>query len=340
MIDLRSDTITRPTKAMLEAMYAAPVGDDVFGEDPTINALEEKTAKLFGKEAAIFTPSGTMANQIAIKVHTQPGDEVICDQTAHVYNFEGGGIALNSGASIRLLHGDRGKFTAQQVEENINPTDFHYAKTSLVAIENTTNKGGGDYYDFADIEKIKTICNKYNLKFHVDGARLFNALVETGQSPLDFGKPFDSISICLSKGLGAPVGSILIGNNKFINKARRFRKIFGGGMRQAGYLAAACIYALDNHVERLKEDHANAKVIGSLMEKLPVVKSILPVLTNIVIFDLKEGTTSVQFLEKLKEIDILGVSFGPQTVRLTTHLDFSKEMLNEFEVKIKKAFLL
>lgn len=338
MIDLRSDTITRPTSAMLAAMQAAPVGDDVFGEDPTINALEEKTAQLFGKEAAIFTPSGTMANQIAIKTHTQPGDEVICDQTAHIYNFEGGGIALNSGVSARLLQGNYGRFTAKQVAENINPDDIHHAVTKLVALENTTNKGGGAYYAFAEIEKIKQVCTQNNLKLHVDGARVFNALTETHQSPADFGKPFDSISVCLSKGLGAPVGSILIGEKTFIKKARRYRKVFGGAMRQAGYLAAAGIYALDNNVQRLKEDHRNAQVIKSIVEKLPVVKEVLPVHTNIVIFNLHEQWTSADFLAKIKEAGILGVSFGPHTVRLTTHLDFSKEMLNEFEQKITKLF--
>jgi len=320
-------------------MYAAPVGDDVFGEDPTVNALEAKVAKLFGKEAAIFTPSGTMANQIAIKVQTIPGDEVICDKTAHIYNFEGGGIALNSGSSVRLLDGHQGRFTAEQVAANINPSDFHYAKTRLVAIENTTNKGGGAYYDFSEIEKIKQVCINHQLNLHVDGARIFNALIETGQKPADFGKPFDSISVCLSKGLGAPVGSVLVGSSEIIYKARRYRKIFGGGMRQAGYLAAAGIYALDHHVERLSHDHLHARIISDILQTIPLVKNVIPVQTNIVIFDLKEGTTSAQFLAKLKEIGILGVSFGPQTVRLTTHLDFSKEMLNEFEDKIKKAFI-
>ncbi len=338
IIDLRSDTITRPTAAMLEAMYRAEVGDDVFGEDPTVNALEVKVAKLFGKDAALFTPSGTMANQLAIKVHTHAGDEVICDQTAHIYNFEGGGIAVNSGASVRLLHGDRGRITSEQIENNINPCEFHYAKSKLVAIENTTNKGGGAYYDFSEIEKIKQVCLQHSLKLHVDGARIFNALCETGQTPSDFAKPFDSLSVCLSKGLGAPVGSLVIGNNDFITEARRFRKIFGGAMRQAGYLAAAGIYALDNHIARLSEDHLHAQIIGDIVGALPQVKNVLPVHTNIVIFNLKEGLTSAEFLHKIKELDILGVSFGKQTVRLTTHLDFTNEMLNEFERRIKIIF--
>jgi len=338
IIDLRSDTLTRPTQGMLEAMFAAQVGDDVFGEDPTVNALENKASQLFGKEAALYTPSGTMANQIAIKVHTNAGDEVICDQTAHIYNFEGGGIALNSSASVRLLKGNRGCITAEDVEENINPSDFHHAKTKLVALENTTNKGGGAYYNFAEVEKIKAVCLKHNLKLHVDGARIFNALTETGQNPSDFAQPFDSISVCLSKGLGAPVGSLIIGNKQFIDEARRFRKVFGGAMRQAGYLAAAGIYALDNHIERLAQDHLNARIIGDIVSALPQVKNLLPVLTNIVIFNLKEGMTSADFLKKMKEIGILGSSFGKQTVRLVTHLDFTTEMLNEFEKRIKNTF--
>ncbi len=337
-IDLRSDTITRPTQGMLEAMFAAKVGDDVFGEDPTVNALEIKAAQIFGKEAALYTPSGTMANQIAIKVHTHAGDEVICDQTAHIYNFEGGGIALNSGASVRLLKGDRGCIKAEEVAENINPTEFHYARTKLVALENTTNKGGGAYYEFAEIEKIKEVCLKNNLKLHVDGARIFNALTETEQNPADFAKPFDSISVCLSKGLGAPIGSLIIGDNDFITDARRFRKVFGGAMRQAGYIAAAGIYALDNHIERLAQDHLNARIIGDILSILPQVKHVLPVHTNIVIFNLKDNITSAEFLRKLKEIGILGSSFGKYTVRLVTHLDFSTEMLNEFEKRIKATF--
>ncbi len=339
MIELRSDTFTRPTEGMLAAMFAAEVGDDVFGEDPTINQLQTKLAKILGKEAAIFTPSGTMANQIAIKLHTQAGDEVICDQSSHIYNFEAGGIAYHSGASVRMMHGDQGRFMADEVAQNINdPKNYHLPITRLVALENTTNKGGGAYYDFAEVLKIKEVCVKNGLKMHVDGARLFNALAETKQAPADFAAPFDSVSICLSKGLGTPVGSVLVGSSDFIYRARRVRKIFGGAMRQAGYLAAAGVYALDNHVVRLQDDHARAKKIEEIVSQLSIVKRVAPVNSNIVIFDLKKGMTSAEFLEKLKENGILGVSFGVQTVRLTTHLDFTKDNLDQFEQTIKRVF--
>ncbi|TAH01906.1 MAG: aminotransferase class I/II-fold pyridoxal phosphate-dependent enzyme, partial [Sphingobacteriales bacterium] len=256
--DYRSDTVTRPTPAMLAAMMNAPLGDDVFGEDPTINQLEQLAAGTFGYEAAIFCPSGTMTNQIAIKCHTQPGDEVICDKNSHVYIYEGGGIAFNSGASVRLLEGDRGRITAEQVAESVNPDDVHRPISRLVSLENTCNRGGGSCYNLTEIEKIRKVCNQHGLILHLDGARLFNAMVARKEDPQAYGKLFHSISICLSKGLGAPVGSLLLGNQAFIKKARRVRKVFGGGMRQAGVLAAAGIYAMENHVERLTQDHLHA----------------------------------------------------------------------------------
>ena len=284
IIDLRSDTVARPSPAMLEFMMKANVGDDVFGDDPTVTELENMMAKMFGKEAAIFCPSGTMTNQIAVKAHTQPGDEIICDITSHVYNFEGGGIAFNSGCSVRLVHGDRGRMKPGHILENINPDNIHYARTSLVVAENTSNKGGGSIYEFKDLEMMAAVSHQHNLRFHLDGARLFNALVETGERTEDYGKIFDSLSICFSKGLGAPVGSILIGDQEFILKARRIRKVFGGGMRQSGYLAAAAIYALKHNIERLREDHRRAKDLGSFLTTLNFVKDVMPVQTNIIIF--------------------------------------------------------
>ncbi len=338
MIDLRSDTVTKPTKEMQNAMFQAEVGDDVFKEDPTVNALEKKVATLFGKEDALFTASGVMANQIAIKVHTQPGDEVICDRQAHIYNFEGGGIGFNSGASVRLLDGDNGRFTAEQVKQNINdPSNVHFPLTRLVAAENTCNKGGGSLWDFEELKRIRAVCDKNGLAYHLDGARLFNALAETGETAEDYGNLFDSISMCLSKGLGAPVGSVLTGSKAFINKARRIRKVMGGAMRQAGYLAAAGIYALDHHIEKLKEDHHRARQLGEVLREQHYVEEVLPVQSNIVIFRLTDCFTEKSFMEKLAEKDIKAVPFGPQTIRLVTHLDFTDEMLDETIDFLKKV---
>jgi len=334
-IDLRSDTVTRPTKEMKDAMFSAKVGDDVFNEDPTIIALEEKTAALFGKEAGIFCPSGTMTNQIAIKVHTQPGDEVICESTCHIYNYEGGGIAFNSGAQAKLLTGDRGRMNAKQVEENINASFDWLTRTSLVSIENTCNRSGGSYYSLSGMKEIGVTCKKHSLKYHLDGARIFNALVESKYSAEDVGKLFDSVSVCLSKGLGAPVGSVLLGSKEFIVKARRVRKVFGGGMRQAGYLAAAGIYALDNHVERLTEDHARAKELGDVLKSLPFIESVLPVDTNIIIFTLSDKMKSEDLVARLKSKDIISTGFGKQTIRFVTHLDFTDEMLEKTIIELK-----
>jgi threonine aldolase len=329
LIDLRSDTVTRPTKGMLDAMLSAKVGDDVFGDDPTVIELEKKAATLFGKEAALFCPSGTMTNQIAIKVHTQPGDEVICEEGSHVYRYEGGGIAFNSGSSVKLIKGDRGRITAEQVLECINPDDIHNARTSLVVAENTSNRGGGSCYDFNQLVKISNLCREKKLKFHLDGARLFNALAVTGEKTTEVGKIFDSVSICLSKGLGAPVGSLLIGDTAFIKQGRRVRKVFGGAMRQAGFLAAAGIYALDHHIERLKEDHQRAKIIAQLLPQCSFVKEVMPVETNIIIFKIKDGIKEVDFIEKLKTSGILVAGFGPKLIRMVTHLDFDDNLLEK-----------
>lgn len=336
LIDYRSDTVTKPTKEMHDAMFSAPVGDDVFGEDPSVNELESLAAGMFGMEAALYCPSGTMTNQIGIKCHTQPGDEVICDVTSHIYQYEGGGIASNSGASVKLLSGDRGRITAQQVTESINPDDVHKARTSLVSLENTSNRGGGSCYEMSEIKKIRKVCDEHNLKFHLDGARLFNALVAKNQNAKEYGDVFDSISICLSKSLGCPVGSLLLGPKDFIKKARRIRKAFGGGMRQAGYLAAAGIYALKNNIERLVEDHEHAKQIGDALSKKEFVVEVFPIETNIIIFKVKEPYTAKTLAAKLKEQNILCSAISPTQIRIVTHLDITPEMAQKTIDAIKK----
>jgi threonine aldolase len=324
MIDFRSDTLTRPTQGMLNAMMQAEVGDDVFGEDSTINRLEQKTAALFGMEAGLFCPSGTMTNQIAIKVHTQPGDELICSRQSHIYCYEGGGIAYNSGVSVRLIEGESGLITADDVVKNINPDDIHFPVTTLVSIENTSNRGGGLCYEKSELQRIAGVCREKGLRLHLDGARLFNAIVANQESPLDYGQWFDSISICLSKGLGAPVGSVLIGSHSFIKKARRVRKVMGGGMRQAGYLAAAGIYALDHHIDRMAIDHENAKRLAIAARKSDLVESVEQPQTNIVRLQIKTNTTGQQVADKLKEKGLLCMALGPQMVRLVTHLDITE----------------
>jgi threonine aldolase len=326
-INLISDTVTRPSKEMLAKMLAAKVGDDVFGDDPTVNELQDKVAKLFGMEAALFFPSGTMANQAAIKLHTNPGDKMYCDKFAHVYNFEGGGAAFNSGVTCSLLDGDRGMFTTEQLKEAITPKDnVHLALSSLVCIENTTNKGGGACWDFEELQKIRTVCDENNLSFHLDGARLFNALVVKGETPQQYGELFDTISICLSKGLGAPVGSVLIGGKADMEKALRIRKLFGGGMRQAGYLAEAAIYALDNNVKRLADDHNKAKELGEVLANCAFVKSVEPTETNIVIFYINDGISEDDFIAKMKENNVLLISMGGGKLRMVTHLDYTDDM--------------
>ncbi|MDA1144459.1 MAG: GntG family PLP-dependent aldolase [Bacteroidetes bacterium] len=327
-INLISDTVTTPTKGMLAAMMSAKVGDDVFKEDVTVNALEEKTAALFGMEAALFFPSGTMANQTAIKVHTQPGEQLICDHYAHIFNYEGGGVSFNSGVSCKLIAGHRGMITAKQVKAAINPPDFYHSPlTTLVCLENTTNKGGGAIWDINEMKAIKEVCTSSGLKFHLDGARIWNALAVTGEDPKLYGNLFDSISVCLSKGLGCPVGSVLLGSKDFIAKALRVRKVFGGGMRQAGFLAAAGIYALDHHRERLKEDHKKAKEIEAILSEKDFISSVSPVDTNIIIFELKESVLDAQaFMDKMNENNIRLISMGSGKLRLVTHLNYTDEM--------------
>lgn len=326
-IDLRSDTLTKPTKNMLNAMLNAEVGDDVYKEDPSINALEKRLANMFGMDQALFFPTGSMANQAALKLHTNPGEQVICDKYAHIYNYEGGGASFNSGISCKLVDGHRGMFTAAQAEASINPPDFYHSPlTSLIAVENTTNKGGGACWDFEELKKIRKVADNHNLGFHLDGARLWNALVAKNESPKQYGELFDTISVCLSKGLGCPMGSVLLGNNDLMKGAVRIRKILGGGMRQVGFAAAAGLYALDNHFERLTEDHKKAKEIGEVLSNLSMIKTIEPIETNIIIFELNDTVSEVQFLKSLNEKQIQIIGMGSNKLRIVTHLDYTKEM--------------
>ncbi|NJB69676.1 threonine aldolase [Saonia flava] len=327
-INLISDTVTKPSIDMLNAMMSAEVGDDVFKEDPTVNALEEKVAKLFGMEAALFFPSGTMANQTGIKLHTQPGEQLICHEYAHIFNYEGGGVSFNSGVSCKLLKGSRGMMTAEQVEQAINPPDFYHSPlTSLVCVENTTNKGGGACWDMEELKKIKKVCGDHNLSYHMDGARLWNAMVVKKNLPKEYGELFDTISVCFSKGLGCPVGSALVGSKDSIHKALRIRKVFGGGMRQAGFLAAAAIYALDNNVNRLQEDHIRAKELGECLDSLSYIQKVEPIETNILIFEIDESKmTQSHFTQTLKEKDIHIIGMGQGKLRMVTHYDYTQEM--------------
>jgi len=334
LINLLSDTVTKPSQGMREAMSQAEVGDDVFGEDPTVNALQERLASMFRKEAALYCPSGTMTNQIAIKVHTNPLDEMICEYTSHVYQYETAGYAYNSGIGVNLVHGEHGKLTPQLIEKAIKPVYDWLPISKLVVVENSTNKGGGNYYTYDELKAISDCCRKHGLILHLDGARLFNVIVETGDKTEAIGELFDSISICLSKGLGAPVGSVLIGKNDFITQARRFRKVMGGGMRQAGIIANACIYALDHNIDRLVDDNNRAKRIGNILSQLSYVESVSPVMTNIVIFTLKE-MMATDFVELLSQKQIKASAFGEKQVRYVTHLDFDDKMLVELEVRLE-----
>ncbi len=330
-INLISDTVTRPTRGMLEAMMSASVGDDVFKADPSVNLLEERVAAMFNMEAALFFPSGTMANQTAIKLHTQPGEQLICDKYAHVYNYEGGGISFNSGVSCKLIDGYRGMITATQVEAAINPPDFYHSPlTSLVCIENTTNKGGGACWDMKEMLAIRAVCDTHGLSYHLDGARLWNAMVARKYKAKDYGRLFDTISVCLSKGLGCPVGSVLVGNRALISRALRVRKILGGGMRQAGYLAAAALYALEHHIDRLAEDHRKAKEIGKVLEECSYIESVEPIETNIIIFNLKPDRNEESFVKRLEEKGVRIIGMGQGKLRIVTHLDYTDAMHEKF----------
>ncbi|WP_121666652.1 threonine aldolase family protein [Mesonia aquimarina] len=336
MIDLKSDTITKPTPGMMEAILNAKVGDDVYKEDPTVNLLEERLAKMFGKKHALFFPTGSMANQAAIKLHTQPGEQLICDKWAHVYNYEGGGASFNSGVSCKLIDGDRGMIRAEQIEKAINPPDFYHSPlTRLVCLENTTNKGGGACYNFEEIRRVKKVCEKHCLGLHLDGARLFNALVAKGESPKQYGEVFDTISICLSKGLGTPMGSVLIGDEKLMKNAMRVRKVLGGGMRQIGFMAAAGLYALENNIERLAEDHKRAYELGEILSEQAYVEKVEPIETNIVIFYLKDKIDQSGFLNLLQEKNIIISAMGEGKLRIVTHLDYTKQNHEELKAILK-----
>ncbi|MEN3324165.1 GntG family PLP-dependent aldolase [Mariniflexile soesokkakense] len=329
-IDLRSDTVTKPSKAMLDAMMQAKVGDDVFREDETVNQLEARIAKMFGKPNALFFPSGTMANQTALKLHTSPGDQVICDKYAHIYNYESGGASFNSGVSCKLIDGNRGMFTAEQVLEAINPDAYYYSPTRLVEIENTANRGGGSCWDFTEILKIRKVCDEKDLGFHLDGARIWNALIVKNETPKQYGEVFDTISVCFSKGLGCPVGSVLVGDEAIMKDALRIRKVFGGNMRQAGFLAAAGLYALDNNMDRLADDHKKTKEIGDALAKLSIIKTVEPIETNIVIFELNKDVNENGFIQKLKDRNINIIGMGTNKLRIVTHLDYTDAMHEKF----------
>lgn len=337
IIDLRSDTVTKPTEGMLQAILNAQTGDDVYKEDPTVNELERRVADFFGMDEALFFPTGSMANQAAIKLHTQPGEQLICDKWAHVYNYEGGGVSFNSGVSCKLVDGDRGMITAQQVVEHINPPDFYHSPlTSLVCLENTTNKGGGACYDFTEIEKIKAVCEEHKLGLHLDGARLMNALVATGEDPKRYGKAFDTISLCFSKGLGTPLGTVLAGNKELMKNAIRVRKVLGGGMRQVGFMAAAGLYALDNNIDRLAEDHKKALEIANTLSHTSYVSKVEPTETNIVIFYLAEGFAEEKFMMDMERENIRISNMGHGKLRVVTHLDYTNAMHDKFISVLKK----
>jgi len=335
MIDLRSDTLTMPSIGMKEAMFSTELGDDVFEEDPTVISLENKAALMFGKEAALFCPSGTMTNQIAINIHTQPGDELICSRESHVYNYEGGGIAKNSGVSMRLIERTSGLINHNDVISNINIDDVHYPITSLVVLENTSNRGGGICYQLSEMKKISKVSRDNNLKIHLDGARVFNAIVRNRENVIEYGDIFDSVSVCLSKGLGAPIGSLLIGDANFIHKARRVRKVMGGGMRQVGIIAAAGIYALEHNINRLKDDHRRAEIISNAAKKCTWVDKVIQTETNIIVLYIVSKHTNDEFISKLNEEGVLCIAFGKGRVRMVTHLDISDHDVAYIAKKLK-----
>jgi threonine aldolase len=340
MIDLRSDTVTKPTEGMRQAMAAAEVGDDVLGEDPTVNLLQDKMASLLGKEAGLFVPSGTMANQVAIKTHIQPGDEIIINQDAHIYYYECGATAVISGGQFHCLPGERGILLAEAIEAAIRPSDIHQPPSRLVCLENTHNRGGGSTYTVEQTRSIANLTSSHNIRVHLDGARLFNAALANHTTVDDFANQVDTVSICFSKALGAPVGSVLCGPADFIEEARRYRKMLGGGMRQVGILAAACLYAMDNHVDRLVEDHDNARKLALGLAQIPGIQ-INPhsVATNIVLFDVAGTGVGADLLaERLKAEGVLTIPFGPTTIRAVTHMDVSAAEIDK-ALEIIERFL-
>lgn len=333
-VNLISDTFTIPSKGMLNSMIAAKVGDDVFKEDPTLNNLEQRVAKLFGKQSGLFFPSGTMSNQVAIKIHTQPGDQLICDHYSHIYHYEGGGVSFNSGVSCRLVEGNRGLLNKNQIEEVINPPDFYHSPpTTLVSLENTTNKGGGACYNLETLKSISLLCKEKNISIHLDGARIWNAMVATNTKAIDYGSLFDTISVCFSKGLGCPIGSMLLGSSETIKKAIRFRKVLGGGMRQVGYIAAAANYALDNNIKDLVNDHEKARELGEVLKSLDYVELVQPIETNIIIFSLKPKYDENNFIKILEINNIRLIQLGKGKIRMVTHRNYNSEQ-HKYTMKI------
>lgn len=335
IIDLRSDTLTKPNKGMLDAMFAATVGDDVFNDDPTVISLQEKAARIFGKEAALFCGSGIMCNQVAIKLQVAVDQKVLCDELSHIYYHEKNGPAFLSGIQHHLVNTPSGKLNAALVDSVLTKENQGKKNIALVSLENTVNKGGGCYYTLNEIQEVAEVCKRHNVPMHLDGARIFNALIETGDTAPEVAKYFETISFCLSKGLGTPVGSMLVSSKQKIEEARKIRNQFGGGMRQIGYLAAAGIYALDNNINRLKEDHQRAKRIGEELAKLSFVEKLIPVHTNVVIFHLQDSIDDVNFMKQLSDNNIRTVSFGKQVVRMVTHMDITDEMVDGLISRLK-----
>jgi threonine aldolase len=341
IIDLRSDTVTKPSAAMKQAMFKAPLGDDVFGDDPTVNKLQAETAKLLGKEAGLFVPTGTMGNQVALKTLTQPGDEVILDHESHIFRYEVAGAAVMSGLQFHTMIGPGGIMTAEQVKGAIRPVDIHQPQTALVCLENTHNRAGGVVYPIDEIKKISALCKRRKIKMHLDGARLWNASVASGTSLKEYSKFFDSVMVCFSKGMGCPVGSVLVGNKEFIEKARRNRKMMGGGMRQAGILAGAGLYALKHNLKRMVEDHKRAKTLAQTISQIPKIRiDLASVQTNIVVFDIKRTRmSSEQAMDKLAQKGLWLVSFGPTRLRAVTHLDVNDGDVHRAGTILQKMFI-
>ena len=341
IIDLRSDTVTKPSPAMRKAMASAIVGDDVFEDDPTVVKLEEMTADIVGKKKALFVPSGTMGNEICIKVLTKPGDEIIVEEGSHIYNNEVGAAAALAGIQLHLIRGNKGVFTAEQVEDEIRVPDVHHPNVTVIAVENTHTQSGGTVFPLSEIKKIKKLADKHKIKMHLDGARLWNACIAKNISPQEYAASFDSLSVCLSKGLGAPIGSVVAGEEDFIFEARRVRKRLGGGMRQVGILAAAGIYALKNNYKRLKEDHENAKFLAQRLSEIDGLEiDMETVQTNLVVIDIRNSGLSVpEAVERLKEKKVLVVPFGKTLIRAVTHLDVNRKDLEMGVEVFGKVFL-
>ncbi|WP_245906944.1 threonine aldolase family protein [Reichenbachiella versicolor] len=327
IIDLRNDSVTKPSIGMLEHMMLAKVGDDVLGEDPTVAELEKKVAGIFGHEAALFCPSGTMANQIAININTNPGEEMIVDRNSYIYLYEGGSTAFNSQVSMRSLEGDHGRMSPLDITENINPVDITYNRTTMIALEHTVTKGGGSLYDIDSMKQISQIAKENNIKMHLDGARVFNAIVKSGVDPTEIGSCFDTIMVCFSKGLGAPMGAALLGKKGTIARARRLRKVMGGGMRQVGYLAAAAIYALNKNIKRLDIDHKRANELANIFEDKGYIDNILAAGTNIVILSIDPKVSIHELLRDWNAKGIKALPYGKNEIRLVTHMDFNDDML-------------